>query len=275
MDSRSKTRNQQIQDELYGEAGLRKKAFGGLVAVVVVILLFGVMSSNSHGTRNVQPPVRNTVHAAKWHQGESITLSEPTGTALSEEEDMYIDEKLDMKLMKPVNLKQQSTSSASTSKSTSATPTELSKVYLSDLGFTASYVGWGNVGLGTSLGFEGIKFKVKGVAYTKGVSLHAASSRSGPAFADFDIDGKYTKFQSAVAVNDGNNHLGRTGSPLTFVVKGDGKELWRSRPVQATGYVQEIHELSIVGVKTLTLQVFAEASNACSHSVWLDPTVFV
>lgn len=107
-----------------------------------------------------------------------------------------------------------------------------------------------------------------------------------------------------MAINDGNNFLGMAGSPLTFVVLLDGpfctalenvmlfapefvvckhpsnggcmagRERWRSKPIHQTGNVQSTGQLDMTGAADLRLEVHAEGSNACAHSVWIAPRLF-
>ena len=75
---------------------------------------------------------------------------------------------------------------------------------------------------------------------------------------------------ASVAINDRNNLRGQTGSPLTFEILGDRLVLWKSAPMQSTGTVIDAR-VALNGVHNLTLQVSAAGSNACAHSVWVDP----
>eukprot|EP00040_Diaphanoeca_grandis_P009080 m.47548 g.47548 ORF g.47548 m.47548 type:complete len:295 (-) comp20516_c0_seq1:33-917(-) len=289
---RSRKVNNQVQNELYGD-DLRKKSLLGLVAVAVVILLFGFVSSQN-GNTMASRPGSGVVHEIRWGKDKSEHVaSEPLTIATSSnnidtpavnnqgEEDFNVNDQ-DQSIVSGSqtvsalaihNLSRAVFSKFEMEHMSDSQRPKQTQVFLADLKIADSYVGYGNVGLGASLGFEGKKFQVEGKKYKKGVSIHAASSRAGPAFVSFNIGGKYAWFSSVVAINDNNNMLGRTGSELTFVVKGDDITLWKSNPVQNTLITQNITELNIVGVNVITLQVHAAGSNACAHSVWLDPVV--
>ncbi len=154
---------------------------------------------------------------------------------------------------------------------------------LSELQETASKVGYGRLGKGSMLGFEGIKARVEGTAYHHVVSMHPPSGWSaGGAFATFPLPrvpadavggrsvgtdaggevvdlSRWCGLVGAVAINDGNNLIGRSGSPLTFSVR-DGVTdalLWASEPIQSTKHVQDVRLALPIGVRALKLQVGA------------------
>lgn len=159
--------------------------------------------------------------------------------------------------------------------------------FLSELRETRSKVGYGRLGKGSKLGFEGIKAKVEGTYYHHVVSMHPPSGWSaGGAFATFPLPGvpaaggggksagtgvldaggegelglaRWCALVAAVAINDGNNVIGRAGSPLTFSVR-DGVTnalLWASEPIQSTKHVQDVRLALPIGVRALKLQVTA------------------
>lgn len=157
---------------------------------------------------------------------------------------------------------------------------------LSELRQTASRVGYGRLGKGSRLGFEGIKARVQGTSYHHVVSMHPPSGWSaGGAFATFalpqvpgagsggrghtDAEGeggtagagatRWCALVGAVAINDGNNLIGRAGSPLTFSVRDGATDalLWISEPLQSTGHVQDLRLALPSGVHSVKLQASA------------------
>jgi hypothetical protein len=106
--------------------------------------------------------------------------------------------------------------------------------------------------------------------------LHARNSPErellSQAFVEFSLESKFTQFNSSVAINDGNNLFGKAGSPVIFTVLGDSVPLWSSKPIQVTGHV-DVANVDVTGIRALRLVVKATGSNACSHAVWVDPTV--
>ncbi len=158
---------------------------------------------------------------------------------------------------------------------------------VSELRETASKVGYGRLGKGSKLGFEGIKARVEGTSYQHVVSMHPPSGWStGGAFATFPLPSvpvdagggrsagtwvaagggevepglaRWCALIGAVAINDGNNLIGRAGSPVTFSVR-DGVTdalLWASEPIQSTKHVEKVRLALPIGVRALKLQVTA------------------
>jgi hypothetical protein len=157
------------------------------------------------------------------------------------------------------------------------------RVYLCDLQETNSSVGFGVLGKNGDLGYDpgggaGRGIIVKGVPATKGLSMHSTAppAATGYSFARYRLDGKYTSFHSAVAVNDsvrvapypGN---GMVETPLTFSVVGDGRVLWRSRPLQRPGE-SEPCIADVTGVLQLEVRV-THGGGGAAHAVWVDPYV--
>jgi hypothetical protein len=85
----------------------------------------------------------------------------------------------------------------------------------------------------------------------------------------YDLDGKYRKFEATAAIMDKAKQLAFS-SELIFVVKGDGKELWRSAPLTSHGQ-QEPVAVNVEGVRRMGLEVSCRGSHACGWSVWLAP----
>jgi len=154
-----------------------------------------------------------------------------------------------------------------------------SPVYLCDLQETQSSVGAGMLGKNGDLGYDpgggaARLIIVKGVLAKKGLSMHATAR--GYSFARYQLDGKYSSLRSAVAVNDSVRvaHYpggGMAETPLTFSVLGDGRELWKSRPLQGPGE-SEPCTVDVTGVRRLELRVYCDLGGA-AHAVWVDPYV--
>jgi hypothetical protein len=76
---------------------------------------------------------------------------------------------------------------------------------------------------------------------------------SGGAVRKYDIGGVFSNFSASVAIDD-NIRRARPGQTVVFVVRGDGRELWRSAAMgpddPKAGF-----EVPVVGVKVLELAV--------------------
>ena len=106
--------------------------------------------------------------------------------------------------------------------------------------------------------FTGSLLQLEGRGYANGICAHAPSS------VTTTLDGKWRTLKFAYGLQDGGN-----GS-VVFVVKGDGKELFRSALVK--DHVRRDAEVDVDGVKTLELITEDGGDNNRSdHSIWIEP----
>jgi hypothetical protein len=147
--------------------------------------------------------------------------------------------------------------------------TGLAKVYLSDLQELDAKLGFGQFGKKGKLGYgrPGAEIVVIGQASPNGLSTHPPNF--GDAVVRYKVGRTAQEFRASVALNDTAR---ATASPLTFVVVGDGKTLWASRPVQTTRVVQNC-AVAVTGVDVLELRVHCPGSYGEAHAVWLEPYV--
>jgi len=139
-----------------------------------------------------------------------------------------------------------------------AQPADVKKVDLTFAKFVSASTGWGDAQRG-SVPEDGF-LKVGGTFFDSGFYGHAPSSYK------FDLGGNWKTFKSAYGLQDEHD-----GS-VVFVVKGDGKELFRSARI-ANHRVQRL-EVNVTDVKQLELVVEdAGDGNSADWGVWLDPTL--
>jgi regulation of enolase protein 1 (concanavalin A-like superfamily) len=81
---------------------------------------------------------------------------------------------------------------------------------------------------------------------------------------------KYSRFKATVGIRDGANGNRGSGTPLTFLVSGDGKELWKSTPLQKCGDTRDC-TVSVAGVDRLELRVDCPGDAFCAHAIWAEP----
>jgi len=74
---------------------------------------------------------------------------------------------------------------------------------------------------------------------------------------EYDIRGVFTTLRALVAVDD-NVTAAQAGQTVTFIVSGDGKELWRSSPLGPDDAPLEV-EVAVSGVRKLNLSVEGSA----------------
>jgi WD40 repeat protein len=150
-----------------------------------------------------------------------------------------------------------------------------STVYLCNLQETRSSIGFGALGKNGDLGYDpgngDRRIIVKGVLAKKGLSMHATAR--GFSFARYQLDGKYTSFHSVAAANDSVrvSSRGMAATPMIFSVVGDGRELWKSRPIQRPGESQPC-TVNVTGVRQLEVRVYCDEQGV-AHAVWVDPHV--
>lgn len=109
--------------------------------------------------------------------------------------------------------------------------------------------------------------RVQGKLAPYGIGMHA--SPRGAASASYRLGKRYDTFHVGVSVNDSAPH---SSIPLTFVVYGDGKVLWKSRPVQSQDDTQTC-TVDVKNVDVLKLEVASEGDVRGAHGAWIDPYV--
>ena len=82
--------------------------------------------------------------------------------------------------------------------------------------------------------------------------------------------GKTAKvFKARVAIDEA---VGGPLTPVTFLVLGDGKTLWTSQPVKASGSLQSAN-VSVAGVAVLELRAHCPGRAEGAYAVWVEPHV--
>ena len=135
-------------------------------------------------------------------------------------------------------------------------PEEYKQFYLDYAKFESQKVGWSRMTTGSF--FDGSLLQLEGRGYANGICAHAPSS------VTTKLDGKWKTLKTAYGLQDGG-----TGS-VVFVVKGDGKELFRSALVK--DHVRRDAEIDVEGVNTLELVTEDGGDgNRSDHSIWIEP----
>jgi alpha-glucosidase len=121
-------------------------------------------------------------------------------------------------------------------------------VYASDQPFLTETNGWGPVerdrSNGETGGQDGNPLTIDGTVYAKGLGMNA------DARVDIDVQGRCTRFQASVGVDD---EVSGQGS-VTFTVLGDGRRLATSGVVRGGAPAVDL-TADVTGVHTLTLAV--------------------
>ena len=133
-------------------------------------------------------------------------------------------------------------------------------LHLDTLPPATSSVGYGELGTGGSLGYEGKTVTVKGRSYPHALSTHP------PARIRWELDGEWKSFRCQVALN-GDVPAGR--SHATFQVYADGRLVAAAHRVMA-GAAPRALAADVSGARTLEL-VATTTRWECCHAVWLEP----
>jgi predicted O-methyltransferase YrrM len=137
-------------------------------------------------------------------------------------------------------------------------------MYLDTLTPVEVKVGYGALGVGGGLGYEGKAVSVGRRGYAHALSTHP------PARLVFDLGRRFEWFRAEVALND---DVERGASHADFVVCADGRPVAAARRVSA-GEPPRALEASVAGASRLELSVSTTRWQH-SHAVWLDPQLGV
>jgi serine/threonine protein kinase len=112
--------------------------------------------------------------------------------------------------------------------------------------------------------------RVGGTPSPHGIFMHPPQSEHGGSTAlSYRLGKGYQTFAAEVSLNDGPY---QSSTPLTFSVHGDGRLLWRSRPVWSQSDTQDC-AVPVDGVEVLRIEVDCPGSSKGAHAVWLEPHV--
>jgi hypothetical protein len=145
-------------------------------------------------------------------------------------------------------------------------------VYLSDLNPVSASNGWGPYERdrenGDLASGDGAVITLNGVTYAKGLGVNSTAQLV------YDLGGNYTRFTSAVGVDDSMAKQG-TGGSVTFQVWADGTKVYDSGLMRNSDATQTI-SLDVTGVSQLKLVVTDGGDNYYwDHADWADAKLFV
>jgi hypothetical protein len=143
-------------------------------------------------------------------------------------------------------------------------PPETTKLLLGDAHPQVAEVGWlkpaaNRIPLSTEIESPWLD---SGKIYATGLYAHA------PSRYVYELGGKWKRLRGEAGLHTGFQPYGS----VVFVIKADGKEIFRSPAIR--GSAKASYEIDVTGVKTLELIVEkAEKRNAGNWGLWLDPTL--
>jgi hypothetical protein len=130
---------------------------------------------------------------------------------------------------------------------------------LSDLTWSGATSDFGTVHKDRSV--EGNPIRLNGKAYAKGIGTHANSA------VTYALNGAYERFRSDVGVDDEVT----SNATVRFEVWGDGTKLYESPAVLTPTSPAQLADVSVKGVKTLTLKAVDAGDGINSdHADWAD-----
>jgi predicted Zn finger-like uncharacterized protein len=146
------------------------------------------------------------------------------------------------------------------------------KVFLTDMDeFDVVKGPWplGKHGTTGAPGAEDTSIRLKGIASPNGLGMHPPSN--GHARARYSLGRQAQEVRGAVGFNDWLNATGQP-APSTFVILGDGKELWRS-PLMNAREVKQDFRVNVSQVDVLEIRVECAVFGIHAHAVWFEPHV--
>ena len=136
-------------------------------------------------------------------------------------------------------------------------------MYLDQLEIKEQAVGYGTVGMGGALGYDGLNVNVQRQERQHAISAHA------PSRLVFACDGRFQQFSCSVALSDDVAHL---GSSADFIVLADGRVAGVAPQVRAGDPPREL-SVNVNHCRQLELVTQSLQWSFC-HSVWIDPQAF-
>jgi hypothetical protein len=138
--------------------------------------------------------------------------------------------------------------------------------YLSDATWTSASVGWGQVARNYFWFDEhiqnGVFLMLNGRFYEKGLYAHSSARYV------FRVEGKWKTFTAIIGLRDG---AALQGSAI-FTVRGDGRELYRSRTLRVGEQAAVKVDISHVNELELVTEG-GEGHNHNSWAIWAEPKV--
>src|SRR5208282_1160191 len=117
-------------------------------------------------------------------------------------------------------------------------------VWLDELNLSLAAQGWGDPHKNQSV--EGHPLTIGGKSFSRGFGTHAVGELR------VKLDGGAQSFSARVGVDDEVN--GNVASSVEFIVRGDGRVLWRSGVMRAGAPAKDC-TVDVTGVKMLVLEV--------------------
>lgn len=129
---------------------------------------------------------------------------------------------------------------------------------LTELRINSQHQDFGNLQINRNLNKEVLS--LGGKKYAFGLGTHATSN------VVYVLPEGVEKLSFIVGIDDGVNN-----GEVVFSVLGDGRRLWQSSVIYGNRKQVEHGEVSLVGIKSLTLHVNSQGPNSFDHANWVNP----
>ena len=142
-------------------------------------------------------------------------------------------------------------------------------VFLDDLPEVEAKVGYsvlGKHGKYDDLAEKGKPIIWRGASVPHALWMHPQAG--GVSFVRYQIDGRFATLAADVGIHEGSTADAR--SPVVFRILGDGRELWKSAPMQKMGESAAV-SVDINGVRELRFETSCGDKNGNCHATWFLP----
>jgi hypothetical protein len=113
-----------------------------------------------------------------------------------------------------------------------------------------------------------LKDNFRGIIASRGLIVHPNGKPTGTCRVTYDLAGRYTTFRGTAFCRPSR------GSPISAEIMADGKSLWKSGDLTQLKFSGAPFEVSVIGVRQLTLIATSEKEMFAAHVLWKEPKLF-
>lgn len=113
-----------------------------------------------------------------------------------------------------------------------------------------------------------LKDNFRGISESRELIVHPNGEPTGICRVTYDLAGRYTTLRGTALCRPGR------GSPISAEIMADGKSLWKSSDLSQLKSAGAPFEVSVRGVRQLTLIATSEKEMFAAHVLWKEPKRF-
>jgi hypothetical protein len=113
-----------------------------------------------------------------------------------------------------------------------------------------------------------LKNNFPGIIASRGLIVHPNGEPTGTCRVTYDLAGRYTTLRGTAFCRP------HRGSPISAEIVADGKSLWISGDLSQLKSAGAPFEVSVIGVRQLTLIATSEKEMYAAHVLWKEPKLF-